>query len=107
MLSASVYIGSSNIRVVPDVVCSAEDHASFTVAGGSDITQLSLTARALEAARVPVAIHGEEQEAVSDATPTARARSGHTRSACNLAVHHSYGCESQMKSQHVLTLIWQ
>lgn len=35
---------STRVPKQPDVVCSAEDHASFAVAGGSDISQLSLTA---------------------------------------------------------------
>lgn len=85
---------SPRVPKQPDVVCSAEDHASFAVAGGPDLSQLSLTARALEAARVPVALHGEEQETVSDVTPTACARPGRARAACNLTVHHSYSSKS-------------
>lgn len=59
---------------IPDVVVPAEDHAPFAIAGGADLTQLCLAARALQAARVPVALHGEEQEAVGDPTSAARAR---------------------------------
>lgn len=57
----------------PDVVVLAEDHAPFAVAGGADLTQLGVAAGALEAACVPVALHGEEQEAVGDAPAAARA----------------------------------
>lgn len=57
----------------PDVVVLAEDHAPFAVAGGANLAQLGVAAGALEAARVPVALHGEEQEAVGDAPTTARA----------------------------------
>ena len=49
---------------IPEVVAAAEDHAPLGVAGGADVPQMGLAARALEAARVPVAIHGEEQEAL-------------------------------------------
>ncbi len=92
-------------RVLPDVVCSAEDHASFAVAGGPDLSQLSLTARALEAARVPVALHGEEQETVSNTTPTARTQPGCTLAACNLAVHHSYSCKEANEKASCMKLI--
>lgn len=59
-----------------DVVAAAQDHAPFAVAGGADVSELGLAAGALEAARVPVALHGEEQEAVGDLPPTSGARPG-------------------------------
>lgn len=52
-----------------DVVAPTQNHAPFAVAGGANVPQLGLAARALEAARVPVALHGEEQEAVGDLSP--------------------------------------
>lgn len=58
----------------PDVVVLAEDHASLAVAGAAVLAQLSVAAGALEAACVPVPLHGEEQEAVRDPTPTSSAR---------------------------------
>ena len=60
-------------RSLPDVVVPAEDHAALGVAGGADLAQLRLAAGALEAAAVPVAVHGVEQEAVRDLPPTAGA----------------------------------
>jgi len=62
----------STVTEEPDVIIPAEDHASLAVAGGADLAQLGLAAGALEAARVPVALHGEEQEAVGDAPAAAR-----------------------------------
>ena len=50
----------------PDIVVSAEDHAALGVAGRADVPQLGLAAGALEAAAVPVAVHGVEQEAVGE-----------------------------------------
>lgn len=85
---------SPGVPKQPDVVGPAEDHSSFAVAGGPDVSQLSLTARALEAVCVPVALHGEEQEPVRDPPTAARARPGHTHTARNLAVHHSRGSKS-------------
>lgn len=60
-------------RASPDVVVPAEDHAALGVAGGADVPQLGLAAGALEAAAVPVAVHGIEQEAVGDLPPAAGA----------------------------------
>lgn len=57
----------------PDVVVSAQDHAAFRVARRADFAQLRLAARAFEAAAVPVAVHGVEEEAVCDFAPAARA----------------------------------
>lgn len=57
----------------PDIVVSAEDHAALGVAGRADVPQLGLAAGALEAAAVPVAVHGVEQEAVGDLPPAAGA----------------------------------
>lgn len=56
----------------PDVVVSAQDHAALRVARGTNFTQLSLAAGALQAPAVPIAIHGIEQEAVSNLPPAAR-----------------------------------
>lgn len=53
-----------------DVVAPTQNHAPFAVAGGANVPQLGLAARALEAASVPVALHGEEQEAVGDLPST-------------------------------------
>lgn len=71
----------------PDVVVPAEHHATLAVAGAANLAQLGLAAGALEAACVPVSVHGEEQEAVSDAAPTACAGPG-GGAAGHLAVHH-------------------
>lgn len=73
-----------------DVVAAAQDHASFAVAGGADVAELGLAARALEAARVPVALHGEEQEAVGDLPPAPGARPGGSGHGRGLAVHHPF-----------------
>lgn len=72
----------------PDVVVLAEDHASLAVAGAAVLAQLRVAARALEAARVPVALHGEEQEAVGDPTSAPGAQPGRRASA---AAHHRHG----------------
>lgn len=53
-----------------DVVSPTQNHAPFAVAGGANVSQLGLAARALEAASVPVALHREEQEAVCNLSPT-------------------------------------
>lgn len=76
---------------VPEVVAAAEDHAPLGVAGGADVPQLSLAAGALEAACVPVALHGEEQEALRDLPPAASTHPGAGRQAGGLAVHHPGG----------------
>lgn len=81
-------------RVSPDVVTSAEDHAALAVAGGPDLAQLGLAAGALQAARVPVPLHGEEQEAVGYSAPAARARPGGRPTTRHLAVHHGGAVES-------------
>jgi len=54
---------------VPDVVVPAEDHAALGVAGRADLAQLRLAAGALEAAAVPVGVHGVQEEAVGDLPP--------------------------------------
>lgn len=53
-----------------DVVSPTQNHAPFAVAGGANVPQLCLAAGALEASCVPVAFHGEEQEAVSNLSAT-------------------------------------
>lgn len=58
-------------QVLPNVVISAKDHAALGVAGRADVAQLRLAAGALEAAAVPVAVHGIEQKAVRDLAPAA------------------------------------
>lgn len=58
---------------LPDVVVPAEDHATFRVARRADLPQLRLAARALEASAVPVAVHGIEEEAVSNLASAAGA----------------------------------
>lgn len=70
-LSQSHQIPDCPFHLVPDVIVPAEDHSSFAEAGAADLSQLSLAAGALKAARVPVPIHGEEQEAIRDATSAA------------------------------------
>lgn len=75
----------------PDVVAPTQNHASFAVAAGADVAQLGLTAGAPQAARVPVALHGEEQEAVRNPATTARARARRRREAGGLAVYHAAG----------------
>lgn len=76
-------------KASPDVVVLAEDHAAFAVAGTAVLAQLSVAAGALEAARVPVPLHREEQEAVRDTTPTSCTRPAR----CPAAAHHRYcGC---------------
>lgn len=56
----------------PDVVVSTKNHAAFCVARSPDVAQLGLAAGALEAAAVPVAVHGVKEEAVCDFAPAAR-----------------------------------
>lgn len=58
------------VFVSPDIVVSTEDHATFCVARRADFAQLGLTAGALEASAVPVAVHGVQEEAVCDFAPT-------------------------------------
>ncbi len=70
-LHQSNQIPNCPFLLVPDVIVLAEDHSSFAEAGAADLSQLSLAAWALEAARVPVPIHGEEQEAIRDPTSAA------------------------------------
>lgn len=72
-----------------DVVTPTQNHAPFAVAGGANVPQLGLAARALEAASVPVAFHGEEEEAIGDLSPTSCTRPGGRRYAWCLAVHHA------------------
>lgn len=62
-----------------DVVAPTQNHAPFAVAGGANVPQLGLAARALEATSVPVALHGEEQEAVGDLPPASCTRPGGRR----------------------------
>lgn len=71
-----------------DVVTPTQNHSPFAVAGGANVPQLGLAARALEAASVPVAFHGEEQEAVGNLPPASCTRPGGRRYAWRLAVHH-------------------
>lgn len=86
----STSAAGSTVSKQPDVVVLAEDHASFAVAGAAVLSQLGVAAGALEAARVPVPLHGEEQEAVGDATTAARARPARRAPA---AAHHCHrGC---------------
>lgn len=82
----------------PDVVVLAEDHASFAVAGAAVLAQLSVAAGALEAARMPILFHREEQEAVCNPTSTSCTRPAccppSTAHHCHCghlhpAVHHS------------------
>lgn len=94
---------------VPYVVVPAEDHASLAVAGGADLAELSLAAGALEAARVPVALHGVEQKAVSDLPPAARAGPGgrapaghsHRLGLRGAIIHHVTGCRERGESVSV------
>lgn len=72
---------------LPDVVILAEDHASFAVAGATILAQLSMAAWTLEAPCVPVALHGEEQEAVCDSTSTSGTWPGHGTPA---TTHHCH-----------------
>lgn len=72
----------------PNVVTPTQNHAPFAVAGGAYVPQLGLAARALEAASVPVPLHGEEQEAVSNLPPTSCTRPGGRWHAWRLTVHH-------------------
>lgn len=54
----------------PNVIAPTQDHAPFAVASGANVAQLCVAAGALEAACVPVALHGEEQETVRYLSPT-------------------------------------
>lgn len=72
--------------VVPDIIIPAEDHASFAEAGAADLSQLSLTARTLQTARVPVPIHGKEQEAIRN--PASATRTGAHRTAATSSYRH-------------------
>lgn len=95
-LSQSHQIPDCPFHLVPDVIVPAEDHSSFAEAGAADLSQLSLAAGALKAARVPIPIHGEEQEAIRDPT-SASCTGAHcpTTTSCyrhgggfHTAVHH-------------------
>lgn len=55
----------------PDVIISAEDHATLRVAGRTNFTQLGLAAGAFQTPAMPIAIHGIEQEAIGNLPPTA------------------------------------
>lgn len=77
----------TELRGSPDVVVLAEDHASFAVAGAAVLAQLGVAARALEASRVPVPLHGEEQEAVCDSTSASGTRPARCPPA---AAHHRH-----------------
>lgn len=63
---------AASLRVSPDVVVSAQDHAALGVAGCTDFSQLGLAAGTFQATAMPIAIHGIEQEAIGDLPPTAR-----------------------------------
>lgn len=73
-ISKSLFLPDSSFvifpSILPDVVTPTQNHAPFAVAGGANVPQLGLAARALEATCVPVLFHGKKQEAVSDLTPT-------------------------------------
>lgn len=84
----STSTAGSTVSKQPDVVVLAEDHASFAVAGAAVLAQLSVTAGALEALRVPVPLHGEEEEAVCDSTSTSCA--GPARSPAPATAHHCH-----------------
>lgn len=77
------------LHLSPDVVAPTQNHAPFAVAGGANVPQLGLAAGAFEAASVPVALHGKEQEAVSDLSSTSCTRPGCWRQTWRLAVHHA------------------
>lgn len=70
-----------------DVVVLAEDHASFAVADAAVFSQLSVAAGALQAACVPVPLHGEEEEAVGDPTSASCTRPARGPTA---ATHHRH-----------------
>lgn len=89
-----------------DVVAPTQNHAPFAVAGGANVSQLGLAARAFEAASVPVAFHGEEQEAVGDLPPASCTRPGGRRHNWRLAVHHAAlrGSWTHLPSQRFVLL---
>lgn len=64
---------------LPDIVVPTQDHPGFGEAGGADLAKLCLAAGALEAAGVPVPLHGQQQEPVLDAGAAPGARLGHSR----------------------------
>lgn len=66
----------------PDVVILAENHAGLGEAGSADLTKMYLAAGALEATRVPVAVHGVQKEAVTDLTTTSRTLLAGTSGCC-------------------------
>lgn len=70
----STSTAGSTVSKQPDVVVLAENHASFAVARAAELSQLSVAAGTLQAARVPVPLHGEEQEPVRNTTSTACTR---------------------------------
>lgn len=84
----SSFSSTTSSFLSPDVVAPTQNHAPFAVAGGADVPQLGLAARTLEAASVPVALHGEEQEAVGNLPSTSCTWPGGRRYAWCLAVHH-------------------
>lgn len=71
----------------PDVVVLAQDHASLAVTSAAVLSQLSVAAGALEAARVPVSLHREEKEAIRNSTSASRTRPASLASA---AAHHCH-----------------
>lgn len=60
----STSTAGSTVSKQSDVVVLAQDHASFAVAGAAVLPQLGLAAGALQAVRVPVPLHREEQESI-------------------------------------------
>ena len=63
---------------LPDVVVLAEYHARLREARPADLPEVCLTAGALETARVPVPLHGVQQEPVNDFTATSRTHLRHS-----------------------------
>lgn len=66
----------------PDVVILAENHAGLGEAGSADLAEMHLAAGALEAASVPVAVHGVQKKAVTDLTTTSRTLLAGTGGCC-------------------------
>ena len=61
----------------PDVVVFTKYHAGLREARPADLAEMRLTTGALETARVPVPLHGVQQEAVDDLSATSSAHLRH------------------------------
>lgn len=64
---------------LPDIIVPTEDHPGFRETRCADVAELGLTAGALQTARVPVPVHGQQQEPVLNPGPTPGTSFGNPR----------------------------